>query len=86
MWPEALRRVREIAAQHGADQMTQYSDLPGDHSVEIYGQGNSINIYFGTQIATVIGPETACHLPAAKKSPTTSPTRNNPPVTHSVGT
>ncbi|MEU1983826.1 LppA family lipoprotein [Nocardia sp. NPDC019395] len=74
-WPEALRRVQAIAAQHGADQVSGYSDRPGDHSVEIYGTGNSISIYFGTQLNTVIGPKTGCHLPAAKMPPKTTPTR-----------
>ncbi|UFS99479.1 LppA family lipoprotein [Nocardia huaxiensis] len=73
VWPEALRRVREIAAKHGADGMTQYSDLPGDHSVQIYAKGDGIDLYFGSQVNTVLSPQTGCHLPAAKLTPPTVP-------------
>lgn len=79
-WPEALALVGEIAGRRGFQGPKVTLDRPGDHLVGFH-DAYGARLDFGTEVATVTGVSTGCHLTAEAKrrgAPTT-PTLTLPP-------
>lgn len=61
VWPQALQRVRDRAAELGAHEVFVYVDKPGDHDVAIHGD-NDVEVQFGTRVAGVLSARSDCYL------------------------
>jgi Lipoprotein confined to pathogenic Mycobacterium len=61
VWPQALQRVRDRAAELGAHEVFVYVDKPGDHDVAIHGE-NDVEVQFGTRVAGVLSARSDCYL------------------------
>ena len=61
VWPQALQRVRDRAAELGAHEVFLYVDKPGDHDVAIHGD-NDVEVQFETRVAGVLSARSDCYL------------------------
>lgn len=61
-WPAVLEAATTLATAAGFEQGVVMSDRPGNHAVR-FVDANGAYLNVRTQVATVIGAVTACHLP-----------------------
>lgn len=64
VWPQALQRVRDSAAELGAHEVYNYVDKPGHHDVAVFANDGA-EVRFGTRVAASLSARSDCYLKQA---------------------